>query len=354
MTLGYTSAGSSARSRSEVAAGARGRARRTSRSSGPFELAGRSALGLVLFAALGTVVGIYAETWDHTTFIQNIVILPLAFVGGVFYSVELLPSPVGGAVSLQPRLLPRQRRALRLPRRERRQRLALARGHRGARDPGLPVGAVPVQHRQALEGARAPRRARSSLPPLPAAGRVARAGGAREARGVRGRGLLGPAGARASATRRAACTCSASPRRRTAATAPGGCSPATAPATGCSARCTAPASPTSRRRVSRDDGLRLRGRLGRRRRALRPAGQQADARASATPACPTRAEELEPDRPARDRLPGRLRLGRRLPAARAAAPQAALRPRRRAPRRGRRRCCSAATTRASRTPSPAA
>ena len=39
------------------------------------------------------MVGIYAETWDHTTFIANIVILPLAFVGGTFYSVDLLPSP---------------------------------------------------------------------------------------------------------------------------------------------------------------------------------------------------------------------------------------------------------------------
>jgi len=35
----------------------------------------------VLFGALGTVVGIYAETFDHHTFINNIVILPLTFVG---------------------------------------------------------------------------------------------------------------------------------------------------------------------------------------------------------------------------------------------------------------------------------
>ena len=48
-------------------------------------------LGLVLFSALGTVVGIFAQTFDHTTFISNIVILPLAFLGGVFYSVESLP-----------------------------------------------------------------------------------------------------------------------------------------------------------------------------------------------------------------------------------------------------------------------
>jgi ABC-2 type transport system permease protein len=59
----------------------------------PFALLAAVALGLVLFSALGVVVGIYAEVWDHTTFISNIVILPLAFVGGVFYSVEVLPSP---------------------------------------------------------------------------------------------------------------------------------------------------------------------------------------------------------------------------------------------------------------------
>jgi ABC-2 type transport system permease protein len=59
----------------------------------PLALAAAVALGLVLVSALGTVVGIYAETWDHTTFISNIVILPLAFLGGTFYSVKLLPSP---------------------------------------------------------------------------------------------------------------------------------------------------------------------------------------------------------------------------------------------------------------------
>jgi ABC-2 type transport system permease protein len=59
----------------------------------PFALVAAVTLGLILFSALGVVVGIYAETWDHTTFIANIVILPLAFVGGVFYSIDVLPSP---------------------------------------------------------------------------------------------------------------------------------------------------------------------------------------------------------------------------------------------------------------------
>ena len=59
----------------------------------PFALVAALAFGLLLFASLGVVVGIYAEVWDFTTFINNIVILPLAFVGGVFYSVDVLPSP---------------------------------------------------------------------------------------------------------------------------------------------------------------------------------------------------------------------------------------------------------------------
>ncbi|HWH45099.1 MAG TPA: ABC transporter permease [Thermoleophilaceae bacterium] len=59
----------------------------------PFALAAAVALGLVLFSALGLVVGIFADQWDHTTFISNILILPLTFLGGVFYSVEMLPAP---------------------------------------------------------------------------------------------------------------------------------------------------------------------------------------------------------------------------------------------------------------------
>jgi ABC-2 type transport system permease protein len=59
----------------------------------PLVLVPAVALGLVLFGALGTVVGIYAETFDHHTFVNNIVILPLVFVGGVFYSIDRLPAP---------------------------------------------------------------------------------------------------------------------------------------------------------------------------------------------------------------------------------------------------------------------
>ncbi len=59
----------------------------------PFVLLLAVVILLVLFAALGVVVGVYAETWDQAGFVNNIVILPLSFLGGVFYSVDLLPSP---------------------------------------------------------------------------------------------------------------------------------------------------------------------------------------------------------------------------------------------------------------------
>ena len=51
------------------------------------------ALVLVLFSSLGVLVGVYAQTWDQAGFVNNIVILPLSFLGGVFYSVDLLASP---------------------------------------------------------------------------------------------------------------------------------------------------------------------------------------------------------------------------------------------------------------------
>ena len=54
------------------------------------------------FGALGTIVGIFAESFDHTSFINNIVILPLTFLGGVFYSVDRLASPWDTVSHLNP------------------------------------------------------------------------------------------------------------------------------------------------------------------------------------------------------------------------------------------------------------
>jgi ABC-2 type transport system permease protein len=59
----------------------------------PLVLVAAVALLLVIFCAFGVVVGIYAESWDQSAFVTNLVILPLSFLGGVFYSVGRLPSP---------------------------------------------------------------------------------------------------------------------------------------------------------------------------------------------------------------------------------------------------------------------
>lgn len=48
--------------------------------------------GLV-FSALGVITGIWAETFDQHSFVANIVITPLALVGGVFYSARTLSEP---------------------------------------------------------------------------------------------------------------------------------------------------------------------------------------------------------------------------------------------------------------------
>jgi len=59
----------------------------------PLVLAAALSLTLVLFASFGVVVGVYAASWDHAAFVTNLVILPLSFLGGVFYSIDVLPSP---------------------------------------------------------------------------------------------------------------------------------------------------------------------------------------------------------------------------------------------------------------------
>ena len=59
----------------------------------PLVLAVAVALALVIFSSLGVIVGIYAQSWDHASFVQNIVIVPLSFLGGTFYSVDSLPAP---------------------------------------------------------------------------------------------------------------------------------------------------------------------------------------------------------------------------------------------------------------------
>ena len=45
------------------------------------------------FSALGTVVGLYSTGWDQQNVVGNLVIQPLVFLGGVFYSIDSLSEP---------------------------------------------------------------------------------------------------------------------------------------------------------------------------------------------------------------------------------------------------------------------
>ncbi|HWH15453.1 MAG TPA: ABC transporter permease, partial [Miltoncostaeaceae bacterium] len=49
--------------------------------------------GALAFAALGTVVGLLSRGWELQAFVGNLVIQPLVFLGGVFYSIAALPEP---------------------------------------------------------------------------------------------------------------------------------------------------------------------------------------------------------------------------------------------------------------------
>lgn len=55
-------------------------------------------------ALMGMVVALWAEKFDHLAIFPNFVLLPLAFLGGVFYSIDLLPEPWNTVSRLNPLL----------------------------------------------------------------------------------------------------------------------------------------------------------------------------------------------------------------------------------------------------------
>lgn len=55
-------------------------------------------------ALLGIVAALWAEKFDHLAIFPNFILLPLAFLGGVFYSIDLLPEPWNTVSRLNPLL----------------------------------------------------------------------------------------------------------------------------------------------------------------------------------------------------------------------------------------------------------
>ena len=59
-------------------------------------------LTALVFAAVGTIVGVWADTFDQHSFITAIVITPLALLGGVFYTAGSLGEPWSTLTKLDP------------------------------------------------------------------------------------------------------------------------------------------------------------------------------------------------------------------------------------------------------------
>lgn len=53
----------------------------------------------IIFGGMGIVSGLYAESWDKLAVFTNFVITPFVYLGGVFYSIKMLP-PFWHKVSL--------------------------------------------------------------------------------------------------------------------------------------------------------------------------------------------------------------------------------------------------------------
>jgi hypothetical protein len=50
-------------------------------------------LTAVSFGLFGFVIGIWAETFEQLAIIPSLVVTPLTFLGGAFYSIDMLPQP---------------------------------------------------------------------------------------------------------------------------------------------------------------------------------------------------------------------------------------------------------------------
>jgi ABC-2 type transport system permease protein len=56
----------------------------------------------VAFAALGVITAIWASSFEQVNFFPTFFITPLTFLGGVFYSTDMLPAALRGLTALNP------------------------------------------------------------------------------------------------------------------------------------------------------------------------------------------------------------------------------------------------------------
>jgi len=65
----------------------------------PVWMVGFLVLTAVTFSLFGFLIGIWAETWEKLQIVPTMIVTPLAFLGGSFYSISMLP-PLWQKISL--------------------------------------------------------------------------------------------------------------------------------------------------------------------------------------------------------------------------------------------------------------
>ena len=68
----------------------------------PLYLAAFAVVITLLFSSFGVVGGLWADDWDNLTMMNQFIVRPLVFFGGVFYAVRELPSPYQELSMLNP------------------------------------------------------------------------------------------------------------------------------------------------------------------------------------------------------------------------------------------------------------
>lgn len=68
----------------------------------PFAVVAMAALTSFLFAQFGLLAAIYSNSFDSLSMFTNFLILPLIYLGGVFYPISLLPQPWSELSHLNP------------------------------------------------------------------------------------------------------------------------------------------------------------------------------------------------------------------------------------------------------------
>ena len=107
----------------------------------PFWMATFLVLIAVTFCLFGFIIGIWGQNFEQIQFIPMLIVTPLTFLGGAFYSLDMLARAVADDHPFQPGRLSDQRLPLELLRHRRRRRR-----HQPRRDRGLPA-ALPRHHR---------------------------------------------------------------------------------------------------------------------------------------------------------------------------------------------------------------